>query len=132
MDMNLSQQTHRTVYIMIFALGMAVSAILSVITLWAVPKVGIAPAAGFLVLLGILVGAIGGIRAALWSMKLGKDTEVACRSVTVADFLEVINTLEKYDKDSALEHFRKRYDEESEQLDKLMEKSMADDTESDS
>lgn len=114
----------RAAIIVVFFLGAAVSAFLSMITLWAIPKIGIASTAGFLVLFGVVVGAVGGVRIALWSNKMGENIERACTSVTVADFQEVIRTLNRYDKDSALRHFEKRLEEEAEKLDKLMANGM--------
>ena len=103
-----------------FALGAFFCSVLSLFTLFAVPKIGIAPAAGILFLLGSLVGARLGFKAAFWGQEENKDLEKSDAIFTVIAFEDILGILGKYDKDTAIYLFEKKLKDARERLEKLL------------
>ncbi len=103
-----------------FALGAFFCSVLSLFALFAVPKIGIAPAAGILFLLGTFVGLRLGIKLAIWGQGESKDLEKADAILTAAAFEEVLGVLGKYDKDTAIYLFEKKLKDAREKVEKLL------------
>ncbi len=103
-----------------FALGALFCSALSLFTLFAVPKIGIAPAAGILFALGTLVGIRIGIKVMAWVQEENKDLEKSDAIFTVIAFEDILGILAKYDRDTAIYLFEKKVEDARETVARLM------------